>query len=100
MEKTSILNTPVSEWPSIVAGLGEQPFRAAQLVEWVYKKRETQFSKMGNLPAALREKLEKKNCGGAPACEQAPVRARRLSTPSPARTPPPRPFRQTIWRCP
>jgi 23S rRNA (adenine2503-C2)-methyltransferase len=36
---------------------GEPPFRAKQILEWVWKKKVTTFDQMTNLPAALREKL-------------------------------------------
>ena len=55
----SILNKPISEWPAIVAGMEQPSFRAGQLVDWVFKKRATHFSKMSSLPAPFRQKLEK-----------------------------------------
>lgn len=55
--KPSLLDTPMAEWPTVVADVGEQPFRAAQLAEWIFKKRAKNFSDMSNLPAALRQKL-------------------------------------------
>ena len=36
---------------------GEPSFRAAQILEWVWKKKAASFDAMTNLPAALREKL-------------------------------------------
>lgn len=36
--------------------LGEKPFRAAQLYEWMHRKLARSFSEMSNLPVALREK--------------------------------------------
>ena len=57
--KKSLLNIPVAEWPSIIAQMGQPPFRAGQLVEWVFKKRATHFSKMSNLPATMRDQLDK-----------------------------------------
>jgi 23S rRNA (adenine2503-C2)-methyltransferase len=36
---------------------GESSFRAAQILEWVWKKKAASFDAMTNLPAALREKL-------------------------------------------
>lgn len=36
---------------------GEPSFRAAQILEWVWKKKVTSIDAMTNLPAALREKL-------------------------------------------
>jgi 23S rRNA (adenine2503-C2)-methyltransferase len=37
---------------------GEPSFRAAQILEWVWKKKVASFDSMTNLPAALREKLK------------------------------------------
>ncbi len=59
VERESILNIPMAEWPTLVAELGEQPFRAGQLAEWIFKKRVKEFTKMSNLSASLREKLDK-----------------------------------------
>ena len=36
---------------------GEPSFRAAQILEWVWKKKVTSYDAMTNLPAALRTKL-------------------------------------------
>jgi 23S rRNA (adenine2503-C2)-methyltransferase len=36
---------------------GEPAFRANQILEWVWQKKVSSISRMGNLPAALREKL-------------------------------------------
>jgi 23S rRNA (adenine2503-C2)-methyltransferase len=38
--------------------LGEQPFRAKQVYEWLWKKSATSFESMTNLSKALREKLK------------------------------------------
>jgi 23S rRNA (adenine2503-C2)-methyltransferase len=37
--------------------LGEKPFRAAQIFEWVYKKKAASFESMTNLSKSFREKL-------------------------------------------
>ncbi len=58
--KKPILDIPISEWPSLMSELGDKPFRAGQILEWIFKKRATSFSQMSNLSAALREKLEQK----------------------------------------
>ena len=58
--KKPILDVPISEWPSIVAELGDKPFRAGQILEWIFKKRVTSFSQMSSLSADLRKKLEEK----------------------------------------
>ncbi|OVE76455.1 23S rRNA (adenine(2503)-C(2))-methyltransferase, partial [bacterium F11] len=57
--KHSLLNIPLSDWPSFIEELGEKAFRANQLAEWVFQKRAKSFSQMSNLPQSLREKLEK-----------------------------------------
>ncbi len=40
-----------------LAALGEPPYRADQVLQWVYEKQAESFEQMSNLPAALREKL-------------------------------------------
>ncbi len=42
---------------SALADLGERPYRADQILEWVYKRRATSFSDMTNLSSDLRETL-------------------------------------------
>jgi 23S rRNA (adenine2503-C2)-methyltransferase len=44
-------------WESLLAGLGEPKFRAAQVLEWLYARRATRWEDMTNLPAGLRAKL-------------------------------------------
>ncbi len=44
----------LADW---LAAAGEPSFRAAQILEWVWKKKAASFDAMSNLPAALREKL-------------------------------------------
>lgn len=43
---------------SFISGIGEKPFRAKQLYEWLWKKGARRFSEMTNLPAGLRTRLE------------------------------------------
>lgn len=40
-----------------LADLGERPFRAAQIMEWLYKRRVQSFEEMTNLPLELRRRL-------------------------------------------
>ena len=56
--KSSILDIPLADWPTVVADLGEPAFRASQLADWVFKKRATSFAAMTSLPAPFRDKLE------------------------------------------
>lgn len=48
----------LSELEDKFVELGEKKYRARQVVQWVYKKRETDLEKMTDLPEALREKLK------------------------------------------
>src|ERR1700733_6689863 len=41
-----------------LAGAGEKPFRAAQVLDWVYKKRARTWDEMTNLPKELRSWLD------------------------------------------
>jgi len=46
--------------------MGEKPFRARQLMRWIYKEGESDFSAMTDIAAALREKLAQRACIEAP----------------------------------
>jgi 23S rRNA (adenine2503-C2)-methyltransferase len=43
---------------ALLAEWGEPPYRARQVLHWVYKELVTDFSQMTNLPAMLRDKLD------------------------------------------
>ena len=58
--KQPILNVPVAEWPAMMSELGDKPFRAGQIMEWIFKKRVTSFADMSSLSADLRKKLDEK----------------------------------------
>ncbi|MSQ78752.1 MAG: 23S rRNA (adenine(2503)-C(2))-methyltransferase RlmN [Flavobacteriaceae bacterium] len=45
------------ELTQLVASIGEKPFRAKQLYEWLWKNGASEFDDMSNLPAGFREKL-------------------------------------------
>lgn len=49
----------MSQWPDLVEKMGEPSFRAAQLADWVFKKRGKTFAEMSNLSQSFREKMEK-----------------------------------------
>ena len=53
----SLIGKTPDQLREVVVSLGAKPFVAKQLAEWLYKKRETDFSRMTSLPVALREKL-------------------------------------------
>ena len=46
-----------SELAECLAELGQKPFRATQLAEWIWKHRAADFAAMSNLPPDLRAKL-------------------------------------------
>lgn len=58
MEKTELIGLSKDELAAEVAKIGEKPFRAKQLWQWIYLKGETDFDKMSNLSKDLREKLK------------------------------------------
>jgi 23S rRNA (adenine2503-C2)-methyltransferase len=45
------------ELREFLSGMNEKPFRAGQILEWVWKKNEFDFKKMSNLPDELRRSL-------------------------------------------
>lgn len=49
------LDLSPAEWKAYLAGLGEPGFRAGQVFAWLHKGAD--FHEMGNIPAALRERL-------------------------------------------
>jgi len=46
------------DWKQLLESLGERPYRAKQILNWIYQQRELDVQKMTNLPAALREQLK------------------------------------------
>src|SRR5580692_1170576 len=48
----------LEECANALAKEGEKPFRAKQIFQWIYGRRETDWEKMTDLSAALREKLK------------------------------------------
>ncbi len=51
---TGIAPETLADW---LSAAGEPPFRAAQILEWVWKKKAASYDAMSNLPEALRRKL-------------------------------------------
>lgn len=56
-EQKDIKSLSHQELEDAVLALGEKKFRAAQLFEWMHKKKAASFSEMSNLPEAFRKKL-------------------------------------------
>ncbi len=58
--KNSLLATMPDELAAALKELGEKPFRAKQILEWVFKKRAESFDLMLNLSKPLRAALEER----------------------------------------
>ena len=57
LAKTNLLGLAPPELEVFVAGLGEPPFRARQLMTWIYKRRVGEFEAMTDLGKGLRARL-------------------------------------------
>ena len=55
--KRSIHSLLLDEIEGFLATLPEKPYRAKQIVDWVYEKRVASFDEMSDLPQALRQRL-------------------------------------------
>ncbi|MFC3121141.1 bifunctional tRNA (adenosine(37)-C2)-methyltransferase TrmG/ribosomal RNA large subunit methyltransferase RlmN [Agaribacter flavus] len=58
-KKVNLLNFNRAAMREYFASINEKPFRADQLMKWIYQAGESDFNKMTNLNKALREKLIK-----------------------------------------
>ena len=58
MEKTDIKSLDYEELQQFMASLGEKPFRAKQLYEWMHEKLAADLDEMTNLSKGLRKKLK------------------------------------------
>lgn len=58
MEKILLLNYSMEELREFVAHSGQPPYRARQLLEWLYPKRASTFDELTNLPKPWREHLQ------------------------------------------
>ncbi|MGM9928896.1 MAG: 23S rRNA (adenine(2503)-C(2))-methyltransferase RlmN [Bacillus sp. (in: firmicutes)] len=57
-QKPSIYSLEPQELKTWLSENGEKPFRADQILQWLYKQRVSSFEDMSNLSKGLREKLE------------------------------------------
>ena len=58
MEKKDIKSMELSELTEFMEQLGEKPFRAKQVYQWMHVKLARSFEEMTNISISLREKLE------------------------------------------
>jgi 23S rRNA (adenine2503-C2)-methyltransferase len=57
-QSTNLLGLDLKGLEAFFVELGEKPFRARQLLQWIHKYRVTDFAEMTNLSKSLREKLQ------------------------------------------
>jgi hypothetical protein len=55
--RTNLLGLTRSELEAFVAGMGEKPFRARQLMKWVYRRGVSDVAAMSDLGKVFRERL-------------------------------------------
>ncbi|RLA02194.1 MAG: bifunctional tRNA (adenosine(37)-C2)-methyltransferase TrmG/ribosomal RNA large subunit methyltransferase RlmN, partial [Gammaproteobacteria bacterium] len=65
-EKTNLLNLSLTGLRDFFTEMGEKPFRATQLIKWIYQEKVYDFEKMTNLSKSLRAYLEAHCCIIAP----------------------------------
>ncbi|MEX2382192.1 MAG: 23S rRNA (adenine(2503)-C(2))-methyltransferase RlmN [Opitutales bacterium] len=53
-DKTPIYSETFDSLEDKLTNIGEKPFRAGQILEWLYRKKATSWDEMSNLPKALR----------------------------------------------
>ncbi len=58
MDKVDLRSLTLDKLKTELESIGEKPFRAKQIFNWLHQKQVTDFSEMTNLSKALREKLE------------------------------------------
>lgn len=56
MEKKEIKSLTLAELKAEMEQLGEKPFRAVQLYEWMHRKLSRDYGEMSNIPAAMKAK--------------------------------------------
>ena len=55
--KLSLLGLPAADLVELFESLGEKPYRAHQLMRWLYERHVTDFGAMTDLSAGLRKQL-------------------------------------------
>ncbi|MDJ0699062.1 MAG: 23S rRNA (adenine(2503)-C(2))-methyltransferase RlmN [Woeseiaceae bacterium] len=55
--KTNLLGLPQGDLEQFFSALGEKPFRARQLMQWIHQRGVTSFDEMTDLSKALRQRL-------------------------------------------
>ena len=58
MEKLDIKSLTLEELTEAIRQMGDKPFRAKQIYQWLHGKQAASFEEMTNIPKALIEKLK------------------------------------------
>lgn len=58
MEKQDIKSLTLEELTQVIRQMGDKPFRAKQIYQWLHQKLMTDFDAMGNIPKTLRDQLK------------------------------------------
>ncbi|NLM94115.1 MAG: 23S rRNA (adenine(2503)-C(2))-methyltransferase RlmN [Firmicutes bacterium] len=58
MEKVELIGADLETIQELMSTLKEPPFRAKQIMQWIYHRGRFDFHQMGNLPKTLRDKLD------------------------------------------
>jgi len=58
----SVFTFSLKDWKQFLTEKNEKPFRAKQILEWIYKKKFSSFDEMSNIPMGLREILKENFC--------------------------------------
>lgn len=66
MQRGNLLGKSADELRQFAQALGEPPYRGAQIYHALYAERRIDFAQMTNLPAELREKLERESTSTLP----------------------------------
>ena len=66
MTKQNLLDLDAHALTAYLTEMGEKPFRAKQLLRWIYQVGESDFAAMTDIAASLREKLSRNACITAP----------------------------------
>jgi 23S rRNA (adenine2503-C2)-methyltransferase len=65
-ERTNLLGLTRAELEAFVGELGAKPFRARQLLKWIYRRGESDFARMTDLAKDFRAKLARIACVSVP----------------------------------
>ena len=61
-DKVNLLGLPKGELEHFIVGLGEKPFRARQILSWIYQRGVLDFDAMTDLSRSLRTRLKETAC--------------------------------------